>query len=39
VIDLGCSLAYQFAAALLSDMMNDLARIVSFPLDKAIATS
>jgi hypothetical protein len=36
VIDLSCNLAYQLVVAALSDMMNDLARVVSFPLDEAI---
>jgi hypothetical protein len=39
VMDLGCSLAYQLAAAFLSDIVNDLARVVSSPLDEAIAAS
>jgi hypothetical protein len=38
VIDLGCNLAYQFATAPLSDMMNDLVRVVSMPPNEAIAT-
>jgi hypothetical protein len=38
-MDLGSSLAYQLAAAFSRDMMNDLARVVSSPPDKAIATS
>jgi hypothetical protein len=37
VMDLG--LAYQLAAAFLSNMMNDLARVVSSPPNKAIAAS
>jgi hypothetical protein len=36
---LGGSLAYQLAIAFLRDMMNDLARVVSSPLDEAIAAS
>jgi hypothetical protein len=39
VIDLGCSLAYQFATALSSDMMNDFVRVVSSLPDKAITAS
>jgi hypothetical protein len=38
VIDLGCSLAYQFVAAPLSDMMNDLVRVISLLPDEAITT-
>jgi hypothetical protein len=30
VMDLGCSLAYQLAVAFMSDMMNDLVRVVSY---------
>jgi hypothetical protein len=37
--DLSCNLAYQFVATPSSDMMNDLARVVSLPPDEAIATS
>jgi hypothetical protein len=36
---LGGNLAYQLAAAFSRDMMNDLARVVSSPPDKAIMTS
>jgi hypothetical protein len=39
VIDLGCSLTYQFAIALSCDMMNDLAKVVLFPHDEAIVVS
>jgi hypothetical protein len=39
VIDLNGSLAYQLAYAFLSDMMNDLARVVSSPPNEAIAAS
>jgi hypothetical protein len=39
VIDLGDSLAYQLVAALSSDMMNDLARLVLSPPNEAIAAS
>jgi hypothetical protein len=39
VIDLGGSLAYQLATAFSSDMMNDLARVVSAPPNEAIAAS
>jgi hypothetical protein len=35
-IDLGGSLAYQFAFAFLSDMMNDFVRVVSSPPNEAI---
>jgi hypothetical protein len=38
-MDLGGSLAYQLAAAFMRDMMNDLARVVSSPPDKAIVAS
>jgi hypothetical protein len=38
-MDLGGSLAYQLAAAFSRDVMNDLARVVSSPLDEAITTS
>jgi hypothetical protein len=38
-MDLGDSLAYQLAAAFLSDMINDLARVVLSPLNEAIAAS
>jgi hypothetical protein len=38
-MDLGGSLAYQLATAFSRDMMNDLARIVSSPPDRAIAAS
>jgi hypothetical protein len=37
VIGLGYSLAYQFVAALSSDMMIDLAKVVSFPTNEDIA--
>jgi hypothetical protein len=39
VMDLGGSLAYQLAALLSRDIMNDLARVVVSPLDEAIAIS
>jgi hypothetical protein len=39
VMDLGGSLAYQLAAPLSRDIMNDLARVVVSPLDEAIAVS
>jgi hypothetical protein len=39
VIVLLDSLVYQLAVAFSSDMMKDLARIVSSPLNKAIAVS
>jgi hypothetical protein len=39
MIDLGGSLVYQFAAAFLSDIMNDFARVVSPPPNEAIAAS
>jgi hypothetical protein len=39
VIDLGGSHAYQLAAVFSSDMMNDLVRVVSSPLNEAIAAS
>jgi hypothetical protein len=39
VIDLSCSLVYQFVATFLSDMMNDLVRVVSFSPDETIAAS
>jgi hypothetical protein len=39
VIDLEGSLAYQLAAAFLSDMLNDLARVVSSPPNEDIAAS
>jgi hypothetical protein len=35
-MNLGCNLAYQLVAAYLSDMMNDLARVVSSPPIDAI---
>jgi hypothetical protein len=38
VIDLEGSLTDQLAAAFLSDMMNDLARIVSSPPNEVIST-
>jgi hypothetical protein len=38
-MDLGGTLAYQLATAFSSDMINDLARVVSSPLNKAIAAS
>jgi hypothetical protein len=38
-MDLGCSLAYQLAATFLSDIMNDLARVVPSPPDEAIVAS
>jgi hypothetical protein len=31
VINLSCSLVYQFAVALLIDMMNDFVKVISFP--------
>jgi hypothetical protein len=37
MIDLGGSLTYQLAAAFLSDMMNDMAMVVSSPSNEAIA--
>jgi hypothetical protein len=39
VIDLGGSHAYQLATALSSDMINDLAMVVSSPPNEAIAAS
>jgi hypothetical protein len=39
VIDLGYNLAYQYATAPSSDMMNNLARVVPLPPDEAIAAS
>jgi hypothetical protein len=39
VIDLKGSLAYQLAAAFSSDMMMDLARVVSTPPNDAITAS
>jgi hypothetical protein len=39
VIDLEGSLTYQLAAAFFSDIMNDLARVVSSPPNEAIAAS
>jgi hypothetical protein len=36
VIDLGCNRAYQFATAPLSDMMNDLVRVVLLLANEAI---
>jgi hypothetical protein len=39
MIDLGGSLAYQFATALSSEMMNDFARVVSSPPQDPIAAS
>jgi hypothetical protein len=36
-MDLGGNLVYQFAAAFLRDMMNNLARVVSSPPNVAIA--
>jgi hypothetical protein len=36
-MDLGCNLAYQLAAAFLSDIMNDSARVISSPPTEAIA--
>jgi hypothetical protein len=38
IIDLKGSLTYQLAAAFLSNIMNDLARVVSSPQNKAIVT-
>jgi hypothetical protein len=38
-MDLDGSIAYQLAATFSSDMMNDLARVVSSPLKKVIAAS
>jgi hypothetical protein len=38
-MDLGGSLTYQLAATFSRDMMNNLARVVSSPLDEAIAAS
>jgi hypothetical protein len=38
-MDLGGSLTYQLVVAFLRDMMNDLARVVSSPLDEAITAS
>jgi hypothetical protein len=35
-IGLSCDLTYQFAAMPSSDMMNDFARVVSFPPNEAI---
>jgi hypothetical protein len=39
VMDLVGSLAYQLAAMFSSDMMSDLARVVSSPPNEAIASS
>jgi hypothetical protein len=39
VMDLGGNLTYQLAIAFSRDMMNDLVRVVSSSLDKAIAAS
>jgi hypothetical protein len=39
VMDLGGNLVYQLVVAFSRDMMNDLARVVTSPLDEAIATS
>jgi hypothetical protein len=39
MIDLSGSLAYQLAVAFLSDIMNDLTRVVLSPLIEAIAAS
>jgi hypothetical protein len=39
VMDLRCNLAYQLAAAFLSGMMNDLARVLSSPPVEAIEAS
>jgi hypothetical protein len=39
VMDLGGNLAYQLAAAFSRDMMNDLARVMSFLPDEAITAS
>jgi hypothetical protein len=39
VIDLGDSLAFQLAATLSSDVINDLARVISSPPNEAIAAS
>jgi hypothetical protein len=36
---LGCSLAYQWAGAFMSDIVNDLARVVSSSPEEAITTS
>jgi hypothetical protein len=38
-MDLSGSLVYQLATAFSKDMMNDMARVVSSPPDKAIVTS
>jgi hypothetical protein len=38
-MDLGINLAYQLVVAFLRDMMNDLVRVISSPLDEAIAAS
>jgi hypothetical protein len=39
VIDLKGSLTYQLAATFLSDIMNDLVRVVSSPPNEVIAAS
>jgi hypothetical protein len=39
VMDLGGSLVYQLVAVLSSDMINDLARVITSPLNEAIAAS
>jgi hypothetical protein len=39
IIDLEGSLAYQLAAVFSSDIMNDLARVISSPPNEAIAAS
>jgi hypothetical protein len=38
-MDLGCSFAYQLATTFSSNIMNDLAMVVSSPPAEAIATS
>jgi hypothetical protein len=38
-MDLGGNLAYQLAAAFSSDMINNLVRVVSSPLNEATAAS
>jgi hypothetical protein len=39
VMDLGGSLVYQLVAVLSSDMINDLARVITSPPNEAIAAS
>jgi hypothetical protein len=39
VIDLGRSIAFQLGVAFSSDVINDLARVISSPPNEAIAAS